>query len=161
MFGSTNSGANAYARVGIETGVSAASPHSLIVMLFDGALVAVANALLHMKTGNIAAKGQAISKAMLIIDGGLRASLDKKVGGSIAISLDALYEYMGNRLLIANMKNQPEILTEVQTLLLDLKGAWDAIGNAASGAGQPAPMASMPNRAYDPLQPTKSNLAKA
>ena len=35
MFGSVSSGANAYAKVGIETGVMAASPHTLIVMLFD------------------------------------------------------------------------------------------------------------------------------
>lgn len=41
MFGTPRGGANAYAHVGIETGVMAASPHKLIVMLFDGALVAL------------------------------------------------------------------------------------------------------------------------
>ena len=136
MFGSPARGANAYANVGIETGVAAASPHKLIVMLFDGALVAVTTALAHMRAKNIAAKGQSISKAIMIIDSGLRASLDKKVGGQIAASLDSLYEYMSNRLLIANLKNQPEILEEVHRLLTDLKSAWVEIGNttAASGA---------------------------
>lgn len=130
MFGSKQNGVNAYAKVGIETGVAAASPHKLIVMLFEGALVAVSTGLQHMKAGNIPAKGAAISKAILIIDSGLRAALDKKAGGEIAESLDSLYEYMGNRLLMANLKNQPEILEEVHRLLSELKGAWDAIGDS-------------------------------
>src|SRR3954465_4622291 len=130
MFGTRQSGVNAYAKVGIETGVTAASPHKLIVMLFDGALVAVATAINQMKAGNIPEKGAAISKAIMIIDSGLRASLDKKVGGDIAEGLDALYEDMGARLLLANLKNQVDILEEVQRLLSDLRGAWNAIGDS-------------------------------
>jgi flagellar protein FliS len=129
MFGSPQSGANAYAKVELETGVIAASPHRLVVMLFDGALIALSTALQLMKEGNIPGKGQAISKAIMIIDGGLRASLNKEVGGDIATNLDALYGYMSNRLLIANLKNQPEILEEVHLLLSDLKSAWEAIGS--------------------------------
>ncbi|MES2153170.1 MAG: flagellar export chaperone FliS [Pseudomonadota bacterium] len=129
MFGSKQSGVNAYAKVGIETGVTSASPHKLIVMLFDGAMVSVSSAILHMKAGNIPEKGAAISKAIMIIDSGLRAALDRKAGGEIAEGLDALYEYMGARLLQANLKNQVEILEEVQRLLSELRGAWNAIGN--------------------------------
>ena len=135
MFGSKQSGVNAYAKVGIETGVISASPHKLIVMLFDGALVSVNAAIMHMKAGDIPAKGAAISKAIMIIDSGLRASLDKKAGGDIAEGLDALYEYMGSRLLQANLKNQVDILEEVQRLLGELRGAWNAIGTD----GQPKP----------------------
>jgi flagellar protein FliS len=130
MFGTRQSGVSAYAKVDIETGVTSASPHKLIVMLFDGALVSVTTAIGHMKAGKIAAKGAAISKAIMIIDSGLRASLDKKVGGEIAEGLDALYEYMASRLLLANLKNDVEILEEVQKLLTDLRGAWNAIGDS-------------------------------
>ena len=157
MFGSPQSGAKAYAKVGVETGVSAASPHRLIVMLFEGAMVAVSTALQYMKTGNIPGKGQSISKAIMIIDGGLRASLDKKEGGEIAMNLDSLYEYMSNRLLVANLKNQPEILEEVYRLLKDLSEAWDGIGDA-----KPAPAAEPPKApAYDALAPHNSRLVKA
>ncbi len=156
MFGSPARGANAYANVGIETGVAAATPHKLIVMLFDGALVAVTTALAHMQAKNIAAKGQAISKAIMIIDSGLRASLDKKVGGQIAVSLDSLYEYMSNRLLIANLKNQPEILEEVHKLLSDLKGAWVEIGTRGE---MPIP-ANMPNAAVPAADTYSARLAK-
>ena len=64
----TRAFANAYAKVGIETGVISASPHKLIVMLFDGALVSVTAAIMHMKAGDIPAKGAAISKAIMIMD---------------------------------------------------------------------------------------------
>ncbi|MBI3284468.1 MAG: flagellar export chaperone FliS [Burkholderiales bacterium] len=142
MFGSSKTrGANAYAKVGIETGVIAASPHKLIVMLFEGAIVAISNAIQHMKNGDVPAKGQAISKAIAIIDNGLRASLDKKAGGEIAVSLDALYEYMTNRLILANINNQDEMLIEVQNLLRDLKTSWEAISPANIPAMEKPPVA--------------------
>jgi flagellar protein FliS len=140
MFGSTRSAAHAYAKVGVETGVMAASPHRLITMLFDGAIAAVASAAVQMKAGQIAAKGQSISKAILIIDNGLRASLDQEAGGSIAVQLDSLYEYMSNRLLAANLNNQPELLDEVRRLLHELKGAWDQIAPPAPAERPAAPL---------------------
>lgn len=158
MFGANPSGANAYSKVAVETGVTAASPHKLIVMLFDGALVAVTAAASQMKAGNIPAKGQSISKAIDIIENGLRASLDKTVGGGIAANLDALYEYMGNRLLTANLKNQPEVLDEVHGLLKDLKEAWEGIGEIAATSPIAAD-APLPPR--DPLMPHASRLVKA
>jgi flagellar protein FliS len=130
MFGSMKSGANAYAKVGVETGVMAASPHALIVMLFEGAMVAVGTALRQMEAGDIAGKGKSISKAIAIIDNGLRASLDHNAGGEIASNLDALYEYLSGRLLQANRDNQPAMLDEVHRLLGELRGAWEAIGTA-------------------------------
>ena len=132
MFGNSRNGVNAYAKVGVETGVAAASPHQLIVMLFDGAAVAIRSAIMHMKSGDVAAKGIALSKAINIIENGLRASLDKKAGGGIAVNLDALYEYMGDRLLQANLKNDIGLLEEVQNLLSELRGAWNAIGTPST-----------------------------
>jgi flagellar protein FliS len=137
MFGTMKSGANAYARVGVETGVMAASPHKLIVMLFEGAMVAVATAAKQMADGDIAGKGKSISKAISIIEEGLRASLDRKAGGEIAANLDSLYQYMNTRLVIANRDNQVDILEEVQRLLGELKGAWEQIAPGETKA-QPA-----------------------
>ncbi|USX28265.1 flagellar export chaperone FliS [Oxalobacteraceae bacterium OTU3CINTB1] len=139
MFGSRQTGVHAYAKVGMETGVVAASPHKLIVMLFDGALVALSTALNGMRSGNIAEKGKSISKAIMIIDSGLRAALDKKAGGEIAEGLDSLYEYMSGRLVTANITNDPAILEEVQRLLIELRDAWNAIADtpAVTGIKQP------------------------
>lgn len=159
MFGSAQKGAGAYAKVGVETGVSTASPHKLIVMLFEGALIAVGTAQQHMKSGNVSAKGQAISKAIMIIDGGLRASLDKKTGGDIATNLDALYEYMSGQLLKANIKNDMSFLDEVYRLLKELKDAWEAIGDTPDKIPQIAEPPAAP--AADPLAPQTSRLMKA
>ncbi|USX15857.1 flagellar export chaperone FliS [Oxalobacteraceae bacterium OTU3REALA1] len=139
MFGSRQTGVHAYAKVGMETGVVAASPHKLIVMLFDGALVALNTALNGIRSGNIAEKGKSISKAIMIIDSGLRAALDKKAGGEIAEGLDSLYEYMSGRLLTANINNDPAIVEEVQRLLIELRDAWNAIADtpAVTGIKQP------------------------
>ena len=117
----------AYAKIGVESGVVAADPHKLIAMLYQGALLAIANAKNGLMRKDIAAKGVAISKAITIIDEGLNASLDKSVGGPLAQNLSALYEYMCMRLIAANLKNDMTALDEVARLLTDLKGAWESI----------------------------------
>lgn len=144
MYAVARHAVNAYSKVGTETGVMTANPHRLILMLFEGARLAVAEARLHMQHHETAAKGEAISKAILIIDHGLKTSLDVEAGGEMAEKLSALYEYMTNRLLIANLRNELKALDEVGRLLGELHGAWEAIGNpdvagaaAATGPRQP------------------------
>jgi flagellar protein FliS len=162
MFGSTTrSGASAYGNVGLETGVVSASPHQLIVMLFDGALAALAKATHDMKAGNVPGKGKSISQAISIVDNGLRASLDKKSGGDIATSLDALYQYMSERLLLANLQNDPAILDEIHGLLKDLRGAWVAIGSDPAVTAPLAPAAQPAPMPRDPLAPLTSRMVKA
>lgn len=141
MFGTMKRGVNAYANVDLETGIASASPHKLIVMLYDGALVALRTAKANMVAGNIPAKGVAISKAITIIDNGLRVSLDKTAGGTIAENLDALYDYMSRRLFQANLHNDVAIIDEVHNLLADLRGAWAAIGDKVQHAPAVAPAA--------------------
>lgn len=116
----------AYANVGLETGVQSAHPHRLIAMLFDGALLAVARARQAIVAKDITARGAAISKAIQIIDEGLKASL-VDTGSELAANLRALYEYMGRRLLFASLKNDIGALDEVTRLLTDIKEAWNAI----------------------------------
>ncbi|ANQ85870.1 flagellar export chaperone FliS [Azoarcus olearius] len=136
MFGSTSyaNRAAAYARVGTETSVEAASPHKLILMLYDGALLSLRSASVAMQNKDIPAKGMAISKAIDIISNGLKVSLDLNAGGELAARLDALYEYMGDRLLYANLHNNQPALDEVCTLLASLREAWQAIADQVTPA---------------------------
>jgi len=133
---------SAYNKVGVESGVTAADPHKLISMLYQGAMLAIANAKNGILRKDIAAKGKAISHAILIIDSGLNASLNKEVGGPLALNLSALYDYMSTRLLLANMNNDMEALDEVSRLLTDLKEAWESIRQPATlpaaASAQPA-----------------------
>jgi len=149
MFGNMKRGANAYAKVGVETGVIAASPHKLITMLFEGAMTAISMGKKYMAERDIKRKGESITKAILIIDNGLRASLNKSVGGDLAMNLDALYEYMSRRLFEANATNNADILTEVHGLLDDIRGAWEQIGdNASTAVPQPAAAGSLSQNSY-------------
>lgn len=125
-----NSAISAYQRIGVETGVESADPHKLILMLFEGAQEALARARIHMQNNEIAEKGQMISKAIMIIDHGLKASLDMNAGGDLAIKLQALYDYMTHRLLVANIQNNLEIIDEVNKLLSELNSAWKEIGES-------------------------------
>lgn len=127
MFGFKSNGANVYAQMGLETGVAAASPNKLVVMLYEGAISACRQAVGFMQQQDIQRKGEMLSKAILIIESGLRLSLDKKAGGAIAQSLDDLYGYMTQRLTKANIRNQAEYVEEVIGLLTELKQAWEAI----------------------------------
>ncbi len=126
-------GAGAYARVGVESGVMSASPHQLIVMLFDGALASIRAAKLHMDNGNYQEKGKSISKALDIVNNGLRAVLDGEKGGEIAENLDALYDYVARILLQANLHNDQQRLDEAIRLLDDIGSAWREVGPQAHG----------------------------
>lgn len=138
MYTNSRNAVHAYANVGLETGVVAASPHQLIVMLYEGAEFAVRMAIRHMNEGEIAKKSAAISKASSIILDGLKAALDPQQGGEIAQRLGALYDYMNNRLMLAHVKNQTAPLEEVLGLLRELRGAWQQIGPTGQAAQQPS-----------------------
>ena len=116
-----------YTKVGLESGVTAADPHRLILMLFEGALKAIGNAKSEMQHKEIAAKGKSISHAIRIIGEGLDASLNKTAGGALAQDLSALYAYMISRLFDANLKNDTVTLDEVTRMLSELKEAWSDI----------------------------------
>lgn len=161
MFGTTHSGANAYSKVGVETGVMAASPHKLIVMLFEGAEAALRNARQQMKDGDIAAKGRSISKAILIIENGLRDSLDRKAGGEIAENLASLYAYMVGRLLEANLNNSDTLIKEVLGLLSELKQGWEAITPATAAPATAAAPHAAAASSYDSLAPRASTFVSA
>lgn len=139
MFSPGHAGANAYARVGIETSVMGASPHRLIVMLYQGARQAIAQARMHLQQGNVPARGEAVGKAIQIVESGLQQSLNLEAGGEIAERLNALYGYMTRRLLEANIKQSEAMLVEVDGLLATLEEAWIGIApEIARMAAQPA-----------------------
>ncbi|MBZ9556960.1 MULTISPECIES: flagellar export chaperone FliS [Modicisalibacter] len=124
-------GANAYARVGVETGVMSASPHQLIVMLFEGAQSALRAARLHLQEGNMAEKGKSLSKAIDIVNNGLAAALDHDKGGEIAANLASLYDYVVRLLMQANLHNDEKRIDEAARLLEDIGTAWREIAPQA------------------------------
>lgn len=120
-------GSQAYQQVNLETCVSQASPHQLIVLLFDGALNAIKLANLYIQKGDIAGKGKAISKAINIVDNGLKSALDLEQGGEVAENLDRLYHYISQQLVLANLHNSQDKLQTCYDLLNNIADAWREI----------------------------------
>lgn len=127
MFGSYSNPARAYEDLGHESDISTASPHRLVVLLFEGAETAISVARVHSEKGNIAERGSSISRAIDIISNGLKVSLDMRQG-DLSVRLAALYDYMVSRLLWANLKNDMSALNEVYGLLSEIHEAWNQIG---------------------------------
>lgn len=136
MFGMKQPGINAYAKVGLETGVVDASPLKLTVMLYEGAITACIQAQQAIQQGDITRKGECLTKAASIIGSGLRASLNKRAGGQIAESLEQLYQYMTQSLMQASLHMDAQKVNEIQQLLMELKSAWETVEK--TGANKPA-----------------------
>lgn len=137
MFGSARQGASAYAKMDLEGGVLGASPEKLISLLYEGAIKAIGQAIKFLADGDMEKKGKAISKAVSIIDTGLRASLNHEAGGELSQRLDSLYEYMSRQLVQAHIANDEDSMNHISSLLADLKQTWDEMSasNRSTGAG--------------------------
>jgi len=124
----TNSIAS-YQQIGKDAEILGADPHHLIVLLFDGAEAALANAQKCISLQDIPGRSDALIKATDIISNGLAASLNLQEGGELAQNLNALYDYMVSRLIYANIHQDPRAITEVQKLLGEISGAWREMGD--------------------------------
>lgn len=114
-----------------QTEVQSRTPLELVVMLYDGALVAMAAARDAIARRDIAARAAAISKAISLI-GELQATLDMDQGKDIAASLDRLYYYVSGRLLDVTKDNDVQALDEASRLIATLREAWQTIATNAS-----------------------------
>lgn len=121
-----NQGAQSYHKVAVESGVDSASPHTLIKMLFEGAIARLHNAVTCMESQQIERRSELISSALSII-GGLQGSLDLEKGGALAENLDGLYDYMQRQLFRATVDNDARLIAEVTGLLETLKDGWTAM----------------------------------
>lgn len=125
----SQSQAGAYKQVHVATGVSGASPHGLIAMLFDGLVDVLAEARGAIRSRNIPAKGRAIMRAVRIVDEGLSATLNLSEGGELAADLQRLYGYIVMRLTHANLHSDEAALEECLRLVEQLRGAWAQIAD--------------------------------
>lgn len=148
MFG-TQQNINQYQKVGIESKVDTANPIELIVMLYDGAILACNSAIPYVKTNDFKNKGHFIYKAIRIIQSGLCMSLNREVQSEITTNLEALYIYMTNQLVKANIENVEEPIHEVVRLLKELRSAWEQISKTDAAKMVPSKrMASANNNVY-------------
>jgi len=103
--------------------VSTQSKGRLISMLYDRAIKFMVLAIMEMKKKNHTAKTRHLNKALDIIDE-LNAALDIDSGGKIATNLRKQYTFMSNRLSLANIKDDPQIVCDVIKQMEELNKIW-------------------------------------
>jgi flagellar protein FliS len=120
--------AAAYRTIGAQTAITTASPHQLVVLLFEGFFAAVNRAKGLRSRGDIVGMGQALGHAVRIVDEGLKAGLNTRDGGRIAGDLNDLYAYVTLRLTQANLRADETAMDECMKLMTPLRDAWLSIG---------------------------------
>lgn len=120
--------AKGYVQTYRTNAVLTASPAQLVLMLYDGALKAMAIAREALERPDedirrIEVINHQLQKAQNIILE-LQAGLDFDAGGEFAHTLNRLYDYHYRRLLEANLRKDVKPVIEVERLLGSLRDAW-------------------------------------
>ncbi len=106
------------------TKVSTASPAELTLMLYEGAIKFCNIAQLGFETKDYEKVNNNIIRVQNIITE-LRATLDFKY--ETAKDFDAVYEYISSLLLQANIKKDPEMLTQALDQVREMRDLWKEI----------------------------------
>jgi len=119
----SRSGYQVYQRNKYET----ASPHKLILLLYDGALMNIARARQSYERNMNKEAKQFILKAQDIVSE-LLSCLNEDQGGELATRMMQLYLYVMRMLVDANIHMNKDALSEAEGVIKDLREAWAQIG---------------------------------
>jgi flagellar protein FliS len=114
---------NGYTNNYLTNQVNTASPEQLMLMLYDGAVRFSSMAIKAIEDNTPDKRSYYINKTYAILSE-FAATLDRNQDAKLADDLDALYNYMQGRLMDANLNNDPAPVTEVKTMLADLRRTW-------------------------------------
>lgn len=107
----------------LEIQIQTATPEKLVTMLYDGAIRFMSQAKLHIQNSDFEQANNSLIRAQDIFTE-LRATLNMDAG-EIAANLDALYEFMINTLVEANIKKDQSKIDDVIGLVTDLRDTWN------------------------------------
>lgn len=106
-----------------QNNIETATPTRLVVMLYDGALRFLGQAVPAMQAQNFEAQTRYIGKAQAIL-GHLRATLDFAGGGAVAHTLNDFYVKAYDTLSDANINDRTDGVEKVIIGLRELRDAW-------------------------------------
>lgn len=102
--------------------VATAAPGKLLLMLYNAALKNLKLSRLAVEEKNFEQVNSYLGKSQDIVLE-LMASLDL-AQGDLALQLNALYGYMHQRLVVANIQKDIGIITEVAGMITELRDVW-------------------------------------
>ena len=117
-----------YRAIDVEARVASASPHLLVLMLFDRLSLHLRDARSASLAGDKPRRLKATEMALALVDG-LDATLDDARGGDVAQSLHSVYALVRDRLLDGATAD----LGEAQSAIETLADAWRQIAPARPG----------------------------
>ncbi len=112
--------------------VNTANRLKLLIMLYEGATRFTKRAEDALNEGDLAVKGESISRAMAIIDE-LNNTLDYKPAPDLARSLSRLYGYIHDCLVEANRNNDAQPLANALRIIEVLRSAWVELSKKSVG----------------------------
>ena len=115
-----------YGQIKNDAQTTYASPHQLMLMLFDGAIEAMSFTIGAIQNENFELRSKQNTRSITIING-MRECLDMETGGELADNLYSLYQYMTQELFRASFKNDADTIQNIQTMLKDIRGSWEKI----------------------------------
>lgn len=133
--GSVALAARQYRAVSLEARVASASPHELVLLLFERLSLLLNEAL--GAAAQPARRFHALERAMAIVDG-LDTTLDDARGGDVARALHTAYAMLKARL----ADGGEAALREAISATDDLSSAWRSIGVGGEGRSNVAGLAS-------------------
>lgn len=104
--------------------VTTAAPGELTLMLYNGCLKFIKQAKRAMEENNFEDKNMNIQKAQNIISE-LMVTLNTDI--PIAKQMMRMYDYMNRRLIEANIKNNAEVLDEVESYVVEFRDTWKEV----------------------------------
>ena len=105
-----------------ELQVKSISQEKLILMLYDGSVKFLNNALEALKTKKYDVVNDNLVRVQMILTE-LMVSLDLSVG-ELAASMYSFYQFMHDKLVEGNVKKEAEPIQEVIEMLLNLREVW-------------------------------------
>ena len=106
-----------------QNSIETASSTRIIVMLYDGAIRFLTQALAAMEAKRYDLQSRKISSAQSII-AHLHDTLDTEIGSAFAESLNGIYTSLLRSLTMANVQNQPGPVEEAVQILRELRETW-------------------------------------
>ena len=115
-----------YGQIKNDAQTTYASPHQLMLMLFDGAIEAMSMTVGAIQNKNLELRSKQSTRSITIING-MRDCLDMESGGELSDNLYSLYQYMAQELFRASFKNDADTIQNIQTMLKDIRESWEKI----------------------------------
>ena len=103
-----------------------ASPLGILIQLYEGAVRFLRQARRALEAGDVPGRAEALRRAHAIVTE-LQVTLQHERAPELAAQLDALYDFVLDRITQGNLRQDPEPLAEAEKVLIELLEGWRAV----------------------------------